>query len=212
MRADTHYFINTTAGLVYALQFKTTVAIAAGVMMAAMAIAPNIIGRHQYPQDGMKFAEHPDDNGEPMPGTLLVGGTSVFGYRTVTHWWLPYVALLMLSMPFGNLWGHLAFGIAVGGLLHIAADLFDEPGVPLLTPYGARIYIGGPALEEVSDRVQKVVTVGCLAICALAIYQWVSLENALRLVYAIAALPWEVVADARWLANLVFGKYGTSAS
>jgi hypothetical protein len=212
MRSDTHIFVNSAVGLAYALHTNTSVGVAAGIMIAAMAIVPNIAGQHMYPEDKAKFAEETDEAGNALPGSKMVGGESLFGYRTATHWWMPYLGILMFSMPFTSIWGHIAFGIAVGGLIHLALDLFDEPGIPLLTPYGARIQLGGPAMETVGPTVEFSLMLAAIAVGAIAIWQWFSVPNLLQLGYSVVAIPWEVVADARWLANVVFGRYGTPAA
>jgi inner membrane protein len=56
-------------------------------------------------------------------------------HRTVTHWWLLWVALLGYAVYLGGFAGALLFGFGLGGLTHLLFDLPNPMGVPALHPW-----------------------------------------------------------------------------
>lgn len=63
---------------------------------------------------------------------------SVIPHRTVTHWFLPWVTVLLYSIMFEGAHWSLVSGFAIGGLLHISMDAATPMGVPLLNPFANR--------------------------------------------------------------------------
>ncbi|AIY40958.1 hypothetical protein LT85_1800 [Collimonas arenae] len=62
------------------------------------------------------------------------GRYSWIPHRTLTHWGIAWIALLVLSykaLPYFH-WMALVFGFAVGGIMHLLADWPNPLGVPWL--------------------------------------------------------------------------------
>lgn len=70
---------------------------------------------------------------------------SVIPHRTVTHWAVLWIALLVfasvtlrVTLPFISSVIHASlFGFAVGGVGHLICDLPNPTGVPIVTPFPA---------------------------------------------------------------------------
>lgn len=60
---------------------------------------------------------------------------SLITHRTITHWWLMWLSLLIYGWRRPDaLEASLMVGFAVGGLLHLLMDAPNPRGIPILTP------------------------------------------------------------------------------
>jgi len=98
----------TIAGLSYALQDKTMCA----------AVPPIVVG-------SMVGAVFPDID-------LRIPGLE---HRTLTHWFMPYVAGILAAYFLGHPW---VLFFCIGALVHILLDSLSLMGVPIWTPFGKR--------------------------------------------------------------------------
>lgn len=61
---------------------------------------------------------------------------SLIPHRTITHWLVLWVILLLVGIYFNGLFfGALALGFAVGGLTHLMFDVPNPMGIPVLNPF-----------------------------------------------------------------------------
>lgn len=65
---------------------------------------------------------------------------SVIPHRTVTHWFLPWVAVFLYSMMHEGAHWALITGFTAGAMLHIAMDAMTPMGVPILNPFSRRSF------------------------------------------------------------------------
>ncbi|AOV18764.1 hypothetical protein BJI67_16115 (plasmid) [Acidihalobacter aeolianus] len=116
MRGSSHYLIALGSGLGAAAAIASTAGLPDSVALLLGCLA------------GARSPDH-------LEGELL--GMRLIPHRTITHW-LPLWLLLAgfsawLAVRF-SLPGYVVLGYALGGLLHVIADLLTPMGVPILTP------------------------------------------------------------------------------
>lgn len=62
--------------------------------------------------------------------------TSVIPHRTITHWLPAWIVMCIYSyINIQQPWMGMLFGFTVGGLLHLALDIPNPSGVPILHPF-----------------------------------------------------------------------------
>lgn len=79
----------------------------------------------------------------PSAAACLLGATfpdidmklKIFGHRTVTHWFPPYLLVALFGWFFMT---PCLVLFCAAALLHIFLDAFTKMGVPMLTPFGSR--------------------------------------------------------------------------
>lgn len=71
----------------------------------------------------------------------------LFGHRAMTHSLLFVIALALL----GTFVSPIFYGLSIGSLVHIAADMLTPSGVPLFWPLGRRYSILGFRTGGIAD-------------------------------------------------------------
>lgn len=80
---------------------------------------------------------------------IRIGPATLIPHRTVTHWLLPWLGLVVISAAWvtdAPLVAALLFGFSVGGLSHVIGDAGTPSGVPVWHPakrHSMKLWDGG---------------------------------------------------------------------
>lgn len=194
MRRHVHLAVNASAGALIALHDPTPTGLLTGLFCACVYDSPNMAEqRRMRRSDGDHFDYH------PKWGYPIID--SPVGYRTISHWWVLYAAVACLTWQSQGGLAAILLGASIGSLLHILVDLFRIPGVPILTPYGARVAI--PVMWKIEQ--QRIVTSAVILAGGGMAYFVADAPKLAQLGASIIGIPFAVAADIRWLASLAFG-------
>lgn len=94
--------------------------------------------------------------GSVLPDVLEMRG--VIPHRTITHYlwfWLAGSITVWFDLKgsgFSSFFLYSSFFIVSGGLLHVCEDALSNGGIPIYTPYGARMGLGIYKTDTVSEE------------------------------------------------------------
>lgn len=94
-----------------------------------------------------------------------VGVLYPFGHRTLTHWWLFWVAPLGLFLTGYFPWNMMTaalLGFSMSGLIHLLLDAMTVGGIPVLHPFGCA-----------GDRRIRKSLLSCFSLRLMKTGQWV---------------------------------------
>ncbi|MFY0075963.1 hypothetical protein ABTQ09_19520, partial [Acinetobacter baumannii] len=90
---------------------------------------------------------------------------------------------------------------SVGWLLHILLDLFNRPGVPLLTPQGMRIAFH---LTR-ADQWQFTISTGLFGLLIGYVLHAYDRVMITKIIVSPLGIPMSIAQDVRWMASFIFG-------